>query len=176
MGPLLALLFLVVPVLEIYVIIQVGQVIGALPTVLLLIAESLLGAWLVRREGRRTWRALQETLRRPAGVVGALGAPAGGAVGRELTDGALVLIGGTLLLTPGFLTDVVGFFLIVPFTRPVARRLLLRALSRRLVPVRLGPPMRRPGPSRGPWEQTRPPVVPGEVVRDEGSEPPGRAS
>src|SRR5690349_5206972 len=112
MGLLLVVLFLLVPIIEIYVIVQVGQEIGALPTVALLIVESLIGAWLVRREGRRAWNAL-----RAAVTTGQLPS-------RELADAGLVLIGGTLLLTPGFVTDVVGFFFVLPLTRPVARRLL----------------------------------------------------
>jgi UPF0716 protein FxsA len=155
----LILLFLVVPVLEIWLIIQVGQVIGALPTVVLLVVESLLGAWLVKREGRRTWRALRASF-------GQARVP-----GRELLDGALVLVGGTLLLTPGFLTDVVGFFLVLPVTRPVARRALTAILARRLVP---GPGVRhrrfRPGRSdhrdgrHGRDDSGTPRVIRGEVV------------
>ena len=110
--PLLAVAFLLTPLAEIYLIIQVGQVIGAWQTVGLLLVESAIGAWLVKSEGRRAWDALRQAL-----VVGRL-------PGRELADAALVLVGGTLLLTPGFLTDVVGFFCVLPFTRPVARRLL----------------------------------------------------
>jgi UPF0716 protein FxsA len=116
---LLPILFLVVPILEIFVIIQVGQAIGAWPTVLLLLVESALGAWLVRREGRRAWRALRgafETGRVPS---------------RELADAGLVLVGGALLLTPGFVTDVVGFFFVLPFARPLARRLLWAYIARR---------------------------------------------
>lgn len=105
-------LFVVVPIVEIYVIIQVGQQIGAVPTILLLIFESLLGAWIVKREGRRAWKALQDTFRE------------GRVPGRELADAALILVGGTLLLTPGFVTDVFGFFFVLPFTRPIARRVL----------------------------------------------------
>ncbi|QFG26745.1 FxsA family protein [Actinomadura sp. WMMB 499] len=116
----LVLAFLLLPVLEIYVIIQVGGLIGAWPTVALLVAESLLGAWIVRREGRRAWRALQETFGR------------GALPDRELADAALVLIGGTLLLTPGFVTDVVGFAFVLPFTRPLARGLLSRWAARRM--------------------------------------------
>jgi UPF0716 protein FxsA len=115
----LLVLFLVVPVLEIYVIVQVGQQIGVLPTVLLLLVESALGAWLVKREGRRAWTALRFALR-----TGRLPA-------RELADAALVLVGGTLLLTPGFVTDVAGFFLILPVTRPLARRWLGWLAARR---------------------------------------------
>ncbi len=113
--------FLVVPLVEIYLIVQIGQQIGPAPTVLLLLADSLLGAWLVKREGTRTWRALRSRL-------GSTRLP-----GDELADGALVLIGGTLLLTPGFVTDVAGFLLILPFTRPFARRLLLRTAMRQAV-------------------------------------------
>ncbi|MEV0199622.1 FxsA family protein [Nonomuraea sp. NPDC050691] len=111
MRLLLFLAFLVVPVLEIWLLIQVGSVIGGWPTVALLIADSLLGAWLVRREGRRAWRALQEAL------------GSGRMPDRELADGALVLVGGALLLTPGFFTDIAGFLCVLPFTRPLMRRL-----------------------------------------------------
>ncbi|CAA9369891.1 MAG: Cytoplasmic membrane protein FsxA [uncultured Nocardioidaceae bacterium] len=119
MPLVLAALFVAMPIVEIFVIIQVGQEIGALPTVALLVVESLLGAWLVKREGRRAWDALR-------GAV-----TAGQLPGRELSDAALVLVGGTLLLTPGFVTDVAGFFFVLPFTRPVARRLLAAAVARR---------------------------------------------
>lgn len=116
---LLVALFVGLPILEIYVIIQIGEQIGVLPTVLLLVVESLLGGVLVKHEGRRAWLALR----------GAIGT--GRMPGRELADGALVLIGGTLLLTPGFVTDVFGFFFVLPFTRPLARRLLGTVVARR---------------------------------------------
>lgn len=120
MARWLVVAFLLVPVVEIAVIVQVGQQIGAWPTVALLVVESLLGAWLVKREGRRTWEALRQTVaeaRMPE---------------VQLLDAALVLVGGTLLLTPGFVTDVVGFALVLPFTRPVARRLVARVIERRV--------------------------------------------
>ncbi|MFZ2016034.1 MAG: FxsA family protein [Nocardioides sp.] len=135
--------FVVVPILEIYVIIQVGQVIGAWWTIALLIADSIFGAWLIRHEGRRSWQALTGALdsgRMPAS---------------ELADGGLILVGGTLMLSPGFVTDAMGILLILPFTRPVARRMLTRVLSRRLLGA---DDVRRPGP--GPQG----PVVRGEVV------------
>lgn len=109
---LLPLLFLLLPIAEIYVIIQVGQVIGPWWTVLLLVAVTVAGAWLVRREGRRAWEELRVALR-----TGRLPA-------RELADAALVLVGGSLLITPGFITDVFGLFLVLPMTRPIARRAL----------------------------------------------------
>jgi UPF0716 protein FxsA len=152
-----ALALLVTPVIEIAVIIQVGQQIGVWWTVALLLVESALGAWLVRREGARAWRALNvgfQTGRLPTG---------------ELADAALVLIGGTLLLTPGFVTDVVGFFFVLPFTRPVARRALQAFMARRAVSfvrTRVG---RSPGgpPAGGPPGAGRDSrVVPGEVVED----------
>ena len=117
----LALLFVVVPVLEIYVLIQVGQVIGAWWTILLLVADGFLGSWLMKREGTRAWKSLRQALdarRMPA---------------RELADGALILVGGTLLLTPGFISDVAGFFCVLPFTRPIARRGLTRFLTRKFL-------------------------------------------
>jgi len=111
---------LVVPVAEIAVIVAVGKVIGGWPTIALLLVESALGAYLVKREGLRSWHALRSALN------------TGRMPGRELADAALVLIGGTLLLTPGFLTDIVGFFFILPFTRPITRRWLQRIVERRL--------------------------------------------
>lgn len=120
MRAVAALGFLLVPIAEIFVLIQVGQAIGPWWTVLLLLAMSGLGAWLVRREFRHTWSALQTALqsgRLPSG---------------ELADAGMVVVGGTLLLTPGFLTDVVGFAMLLPLTRPLFRRLLLALLTRRL--------------------------------------------
>jgi UPF0716 protein FxsA len=147
-GWLLVTLFIVVPLVEIYVIIQVGQAIGAWWTILLLILDSILGSWLIRHEGSRAWRALRLALdsgRMPA---------------KELADGALILIGGTLMLAPGFVTDGFGVLMILPVTRPVFRRLLTRVVANRLVV--LGPSgsgdARRPGP--GPDG----PVIRGEVV------------
>ncbi|MGI8524212.1 MAG: FxsA family protein [Nocardioides sp.] len=135
--------FVVVPLVEIYVIIQIGQVIGPWWTILLLIADSLFGSWLVAHEGRRAWRALNEAL------------GSGRMPSRELADGALLLIGGTLMLSPGFVTDAFGVLLILPFTRPLARGVLTRVITKRLLVT-----TNRPGPgSHGP-------VVRGDVVDD----------
>ena len=113
---------LVVPLAEIALIVAVGKVIGGWQTIALLLVESALGAYLVKREGSRTWQALRVALR------------TGQMPGRELADAALVLIGGTLLLTPGFLTDIAGFFFILPITRPITRRWLQGVVERRLLP------------------------------------------
>jgi UPF0716 protein FxsA len=130
MPLILFALFIGLPILEIYVIIQVGQEIGAIPTLLLLIVESLIGAWLVKHEGRRAWNALTAAIR------------TGQMPGRQLADAALVLVGGTLLLTPGFVSDVFGFFFVLPFTRPLARRILTALVARR---AGRGPAARRRG-------------------------------
>jgi UPF0716 protein FxsA len=171
MPALLLVAFLAVPIAELYVIVQVASVIGGWQTLAVLIAESLLGTWLVKREGRRTWRAFQAALDRHR-------PPA-----REVADGALVIVGGTLLLTPGFLSDIVGFFFLLPLTRPLARRLLLRIASRRVArrvgisfPTRFpdGSAGRRPDAGHGAVPPTdRPrhgdpqnPVIEGEIVDD----------
>lgn len=112
---------LLVPLAEIAVIIAVGKVIGGWPTLLLLVVWSLLGAYLVKREGAHAWAELRTALN------------SGQMPARQIADAALVLVGGTLLLTPGFLTDIVGLFLILPFTRPVTRRWLQAAVARRLL-------------------------------------------
>jgi len=125
MARWLVVAFLLVPVVEIAVIVQVGQWIGVLPTVALLLIESLLGAWLVRREGRRAWDSLRGTV-----VSGQLPDVA-------LVDAALIVVGGTLLLTPGFVTDIFGFACVLPFTRPAVRRLVMAVLVRRTTRVRL---------------------------------------
>ena len=105
-----------------------GRTIGGWPTVGLLLFESALGAWLVRREGSRAWNALATALR------------SGRMPSRELTDAALVLVGGTLLLTPGFVTDIAGFFFVLPFTRALTRPILAAIIQRRLLGLVVGGP------------------------------------
>jgi UPF0716 protein FxsA len=122
----LILLFIAVPIVEIYVIIQVGQAIGALWTILLLVADSILGSMLMRAQGRAAWRRFNEAI------------AAGRVPGREVVDGVLVIFGGALLLTPGFVTDVFGLTFLLPPTRAVIRRLLLRRFTGRLVVSRPG--------------------------------------
>jgi UPF0716 protein FxsA len=124
MFPLLILLFIVVPLAELYVIIQVGQAIGALPTIGLLLLDSLLGSWLLRSQGRSVWNRFRATL------------AAGRPPARETVDGALVIVGGALMLAPGFITDAFGVVLLLPPTRAIVRRGLLRgALARMLGPL-----------------------------------------
>lgn len=112
MAPVLFVAFIVVPLLEIYLISQVGRLIGLPLTLGVLLLVSVLGAVVVKREGVRAWRAVRHSM------------AMGRVPGREMADGALVLVGGVLLLTPGFLTDAMGFLLVLPTTRPIARRFL----------------------------------------------------
>jgi UPF0716 protein FxsA len=163
-GWLLVVAFVVVPLVEIYVIIQVGQVIGAWWTILLLIADSILGSWLVKREGGRAWRALRTALgegRMPA---------------RELADGMLILLGGAFILSPGFVLDAVGLLCILPLTRPVGRRILSGVISRKLVGVSFATSGRTNAGSGAPYgpayggTRSGPDdaVVEGQVVEDRG--------
>jgi UPF0716 protein FxsA len=117
----LVLLFIAVPIAELAVIIQVGQAIGVWWTIGILIADSLLGSWLMRHQGRATWRRFNQAV-------------AGGRVPtREVLDGALVIFGGALLLTPGFITDILGLILLIPPSRAVVRAIASRRIAHRMV-------------------------------------------
>jgi UPF0716 protein FxsA len=117
---ILALLFLAVPFVEIYVILQVGHVVGLLPTLALLIVISTAGAALVKREGLGVWRRAQERMEM------------GEVPGRELVDGVLVLVAGALLFTPGFVTDALGILLLLPPVRAGVRAIATRRLTYRV--------------------------------------------
>src|SRR5215217_8092733 len=110
----LVLLFIAVPIAELAVIIQVGQAIGVWWTIGLLLADSILGAMLMRAQGRAAWRRFNEAVQ------------AGRVPAREVLDGALVIFGGALLLTPGFLTDILGLILLIPPSRAIVRRIFAR--------------------------------------------------
>lgn len=121
MVPLLVLLFIAVPIAELAVILQIGDAIGLWWTLALLIADSVLGSLLMRSQGRQAWRRFSEAVR------------AGRPPAREVIDGALVLLGGALLLTPGFISDVFGLALLLPPTRAAIRVGLVRRLGKRMV-------------------------------------------
>jgi UPF0716 protein FxsA len=191
---LLVLIFIVVPLVELYVIIQVGQAIGVVPTLALLLADAVLGSILLRHQGRAAWirfnRALAE----------------GRLPHKEVFDGVLVIMGGALLLTPGFLTDILGLILLIPPTRALVRTVSARFVRHRLAlggaawtfgrarrprrtrpaPGGPTPPPREPSPDN-PFTWEEPPVPPhrtgprpddiegtGHEVRDEDELPPGR--
>jgi UPF0716 protein FxsA len=133
---ILVALFIVVPIVELYVIIQIGSWIGVMPTIALLLADALLGSLLLRHQGRGAWRRFNAALaerRFP---------------GREVADGLLIAIGGTLLLTPGFVTDIVGLILLVPPTRAIVRRLMRGYVGRRFLIVGAPGPAGRATPGR----------------------------
>jgi UPF0716 protein FxsA len=135
MLPLLVVLFIAVPIVELYVIFQIGDLIGIWWTIALLIADSILGSMLMRSQGRTAWRRFNETLQQ------------GRPPAREVLDGVLIIFGGALLLTPGFVTDTFGLLFLLPPTRAVFRGLLVRRFAGRMVAsaVRPGPP-RQGGP------------------------------
>jgi UPF0716 protein FxsA len=131
--PLLALIavFILVPLAELYVILQVGDAIGVWWTILLLAADSVLGSLLLRSQGRSVWRRFNEAL------------AMGRMPHREVQDGVLIVFGGAFLITPGFITDVVGVLLLVPPTRALIRRFAMRRVGRRMT-------MRVSAPGGGP--------------------------
>jgi len=123
---ILLLLFVVIPIVELWVIIRVGSAIGFLNTLAIIIVVAVLGSWLVKREGLRVWRRFTESVSR------------GRVPTRELVDGVLILGAGALLLTPGFVTDVVGVLMLFPPTRAVIRSLVMRSVKKRTIVVRRG--------------------------------------
>jgi UPF0716 protein FxsA len=130
MLPILLLLFILVPIAELALLIQIGQAIGVWWTVLLLIADSVLGTLLMRSQGRLAWRRFNAAIAE------------GRAPAREVIDGVLVIFGGALLLAPGFITDAFGLLFLFPPTRALLRGLLVRRATLRViraVPVGSGP-------------------------------------
>ena len=105
MFPLITVIFLVVPIIEIYLLIQVGQVIGAGWTVFLVVLTAVIGVWLLRIQGLSTLMRAQQKLQQNE-------LPA-----REMLEGMGLVVAGALLLTPGFFTDTIGFLLLFPPTR-----------------------------------------------------------
>jgi UPF0716 protein FxsA len=132
--PLLALigLFIALPLVELYVILKVGDAIGAVWTILLLAADSVLGSLLLRAQGRSVWRRFNNALAE------------GKMPHREVIDGVLVIFGGAFLITPGFVTDFVGLLLLLPPTRRLIRSQVVRRLGRRVAISATTPPRRGP--------------------------------
>ena len=123
---LLAIVFIVLPIVELAVIIQVGQAIGVFSTIGLLLLVSVAGAWLVKREGLGVWTRFQRQVQ--MGVV----------PGREIADGVLILFAGALLCTPGFVTDVLGILLLLPPVRAAIRSAALYRAGRKFIKVERG--------------------------------------
>jgi UPF0716 protein FxsA len=141
---LLFLLFIVLPLAELYVIIQLAGVIGILPTIALLLIDSIVGTMLMKSQGRAAWQRFNE-----ANAEGRIPA-------REVADGALIILGGAFLLTPGFITDIFGLLFLFPPTRVLLRGLLVRRGALRVVGA-------MPGTSRPP-QNGRPHDIEGTAV------------
>ena len=121
MLPVLLILFIGVPILELAAIIQVGQWIGLWPTLAILVVDSIVGTMLMRSQSRTAWRRFTDTL------------AAGRPPAREVVDGGLIIFGGALLLAPGFITDIFGIALLLPPSRALVRALLVRRFMGRMV-------------------------------------------
>jgi len=144
---LLILLFTTVPLLELALLLWIGSHVGVLPTLALILSTGVLGASLARHQGLATWRRFQDALGQ------------GRLPERELTEGLLILTAGAVLLTPGVLTDLTGFLLLVPPIRHRIATWLGRAARRRIVVARPGRRSSaesnrgpRPGPESGPGQ------------------------
>lgn len=122
-GQVLALALVILAVAEVYVVVQVAHAVGILATLALLVVVSIAGAWLVKREGLGVWRRARVRVN------------AGEVPGRELTDGLMILIGGVLLMVPGFVTDFLAILLLLPPVRAVARAMAVRRMARRVAVV-----------------------------------------
>jgi UPF0716 protein FxsA len=127
MPLLLIVLFIVIPIAELAVIIQIGQLIGVWWTIALLILDSVLGSMLMRSQGRTAWRRFNGAITE------------GRAPTREVLDGVLIIFGGALLLTPGFITDIFGLLFLIPPTRVLVRRLIVRRATLRMMRVATPP-------------------------------------
>ena len=148
---ILFLLFIVFPIAELYVIIRVGSSIGFLNTLGLIVLVAVVGSWLVKREGTRVWRKFNDSVSQ------------GRVPTREIVDGVLILAAGALLLTPGFLTDVIGVLALFPPTRAVFRTMLLKRAQRGTVIVRGFDSTRGGGAA----------PMSGDVIDTDGTEPRG---
>lgn len=146
------LALVLLPIVEIVVLILVGRAIGLWWTLGLIVLVAVAGTWLARRESGRTYRALQQALN------------SGQVPTDQVTDAILLMVGGFLLLLPGFVSDVLALLLVLPFTRPLARRLFQAVVAGQALSAvsSTGPtrPTRRPPPGRGQ-------VIEGEVVAEE---------
>lgn len=115
--PLLLVLLVLVPLTEIFVLLQVGNWIGLLPTIGLLIVVAVFGTWLSKREGGKAWKGLNQAVN-----TGEL--PSG-----QIADAAMILVGALMLVFPGFLTDIVALLFLLPFTRPLMKKLFAWAVA-----------------------------------------------
>ncbi|KAF3977161.1 MAG: FxsA family protein [Methylococcales symbiont of Iophon sp. n. MRB-2018] len=138
--------FLIVPFVEIYLLLQLGSIVGVFPTVLLVVFTAVLGAWLLRHQGFSTLQRFQANLAK--GEIPAY----------EMIEGPILLVGGALLLTPGFVTDAMGFACLIPQAR---RRLARYVIEKQLINMQAGSPFQQPP------QQPEGNVIEGEFKKDE---------
>ena len=129
MTQIVFIFFLTIPFVEIYLLLQIGGIVGVLPTVLLVVFTAVLGAWLLRQQGFATWKRFQENLNQ------------GSIPAYEMIEGPILLVGGALLLTPGFFTDLLGFACLIP---PVRRYFARHILEKYLINIQTGRPFGHP--------------------------------
>ncbi len=142
---LVFLAFLIIPFVEIYLLLQVGGLVGVFPTITLVVLTAIIGANLLRQQGLATWQRFQENLAK--GQIPAY----------EMVEGPILLVGGALLLTPGFFTDIIGFTCLIP---PVRRKIAQYIIEKRLVQTVA------PGPTPG---KPKPNVIEGEFRKEDES-------
>ncbi|NOQ63872.1 MAG: exlusion protein FxsA [Methyloprofundus sp.] len=141
---LVFLAFLTIPFIEIYLLLQIGGIVGVFPTILLVVSTAIVGAGLLRQQGLATWQRLQDNLQK------------GELPAYEMVEGPILLVGGILLLTPGFFTDVIGFACLIP---PARRKIALYIIEKRLTPAGAAP--------QGPQAKEKINVIDGEFKREE---------
>ncbi len=140
---LVFLVFLIVPFIEIYLLLQIGGIVGIFPTIALVVLTAVIGASLLRQQGIATWQRFQENLQR--GEIPAY----------EMVEGPILLVGGALLLTPGFFTDVIGFACLIP---PMRKKIAQYIIEKRLVSAGVAPKYK---------EKSQPDVLEGEFRKED---------
>ena len=138
---LVFLVFLIVPFIEIYLLLQIGGIVGVFPTIALVVLTAIIGASLLRQQGMATWQRFQDNLQK--GEIPAY----------EMVEGPILLVGGALLLTPGFFTDVIGFACLIP---PARKKIAQYIIEKRLVKAGVAPqqkPKAQPGVIEGEYKR-----------------------
>ena len=140
---LVFLVFLIVPFIEIYLLLQIGGIVGVFPTIALVVLTAIIGASLLRQQGMATWQRFQDNLQK--GEIPAY----------EMVEGPILLVGGALLLTPGFFTDVIGFACLIP---PARKKIAQYIIEKRLVKAGVAPQQK---------SKAQPGVIEGEYKRED---------
>jgi len=141
---ILLLFFLTIPLIEIYLLLKIGSIVGAAPTIFLVVSTAVIGAWLLRVQGFATFQRLQASLQKNQ-------IPA-----QEMIEGPILLLGGALLLTPGFFTDIFGFACLIPASR---RRMALYIMEKQIYT--------HIDPGAGPQQRSKQDVIEGEYRHDD---------